>query len=367
MHKDNPFDLFAPLPSAFSFFSDDGFSDNESEAFLGSTRFFDQLDDQKIEGLSTLNMTLDGDSITNWNIGITEVDHGFNINNQSFFQQSEIDSFESFGCPRCFEKFNEPGLLMDHIKIHKDKLQQKLSEVESHLDIYLKAINGELNSATYELDFIKSSVANLAVCMEKLKSKKKDIKTLPIKKVFTKKGSAFSSFKCLHCGKRLANEQNLRTHMKKVHEIEGSGNVFASFKCSQCGKRLANKQNLERHIKDVHETNRCPHCTETFKEKEELEAHKIIHREKYKHWCEICNRGFYNFYSYSNHSKSKHENIKPYCCSTCKKRFVQRTDFERHLQVHNPNREKEFKCSECPKSYFYDDGLKKHMKRVHYQ
>ena len=53
--------------------------------------------------------------------------------------------------------------------------------------------------------------------------------------------------KCASCGKEFGTLQNLKIHIKTVHEKQ------KDYKCKTCGKEFGLLPNLKKHIKTVHE------------------------------------------------------------------------------------------------------------------
>ncbi|XP_060530427.1 zinc finger protein 567-like [Cylas formicarius] len=75
-------------------------------------------------------------------------------------------------------------------------------------------------------------------------------------------------FPCTLCGERFRQKVSLRGHMKSVHSIEEESNFF----CDECGKGFATNTALDVHSR-LHNEMKCPHCSDTFAEKNYLDHH----------------------------------------------------------------------------------------------
>uniref|UniRef100_UPI0037E7ED35 zinc finger E-box-binding homeobox 1-like isoform X2 n=1 Tax=Semicossyphus pulcher TaxID=241346 RepID=UPI0037E7ED35 len=97
------------------------------------------------------------------------------------------------------------------------------------------------------------------------------------------------------------------------------------------------------------------------------------------HICPYCSRGYKRNASLKEHIKYRHETSDDnYSCSHCSYTFTYRSQLERHMNHHRPNREqrhssqppggpagtRKFKCNECAKAFKYKHHLKEHL-RIH--
>ena len=70
--------------------------------------------------------------------------------------------------------------------------------------------------------------------------------------------------KCDTCGRFFACAQNLKYHIKAIHNKD----TMIREKCDYCGKLFANKRNLKKHIKIIHEGQngfKCFQCEKSAK------------------------------------------------------------------------------------------------------
>jgi len=63
--------------------------------------------------------------------------------------------------------------------------------------------------------------------------------------------------------------------------------------------------------------------------------------------CKLCDKLFGNHSRLKNHIKYYHENPDRFRCEICGKKFAQLSNFRRHQKVHDPNRSKDLKCTQC--------------------
>lgn len=135
------------------------------------------------------------------------------------------------------------------------------------------------------------------------------------------------------------------------------------FTCNICGYKSKQKQNLIRHSAKVHNVNvqgkkklqcSCPNCRIDDNER----GKKIVDPKiKRLHYCENCGKIFEYPSNLANHVKS-HTDERPFVCKwpSCFKKFKHKYDFNRHMLVHNG--EKNFKCDYCE----YKTAIKSHLK-----
>ena len=115
-------------------------------------------------------------------------------------------------------------------------------------------------------------------------------------------------------------------------------------------------------------TNQCPYCTKVYKVEKTLKEHiKFIHDKDYKFVCELCGQGFLNKNHYRAHI-DRHNNVKQYECTHCKKRFVAMSDLKRHIMYkHRSGIKPKYFCTEdnCSKVFKASSALCQHIKCSH--
>jgi len=108
---------------------------------------------------------------------------------------------------------------------------------------------------------------------------------------------------CGKCGKLCFNQQSLQIH-EKTHT--GSLAERKTFTCNFCSAAFTTAQNLKGHIKSVHEGVKpysCQICDRAFAYKDTLEAHMPTHTGEAAYKCENCEKSFKQRSSLCTHRK----------------------------------------------------------------
>ena len=148
---------------------------------------------------------------------------------------------------------------------------------------------------------------------------------------------------------------NLRWHILKEHSHRKVP------ECSLCDKKFSTMNALKSHIKKTHlSTEECGLCDEKFLTKNALKSHiKKIHLSGETPTCTICNKEYKDLY---HHIKFKHEQIRNYECSYCRKKFQSKKLLYNHVQsIHLGEKSN---CLDCKKD-FSVDNFQRHIKEFH--
>ncbi|XP_005101831.1 zinc finger protein 62 homolog [Aplysia californica] len=115
------------------------------------------------------------------------------------------------------------------------------------------------------------------------------------------------SFGC-ECGARFSKIIHLEMH-KKIHTGE------LPYQCGHCGERFVSIETLNFH-KELHVTTgntyACDMCGKVFSCRRYLTKHRKRHEGKEVHKCDICFRGFVNWYELETHKKDHNEDETTY-------------------------------------------------------
>ena len=186
--------------------------------------------------------------------------------------KSPYNSFSTFSCNLCKEKFAIRSLLKRHIEsVHKTGI-------------------------------------SCSFCPQKFTLKqtlRRHIKSEHDKSEFT----------CYLCSKKFRLKHGLVSHIQYVHDQ-------IKVECHLCPQKFTTKQSLVRHIKSVHDqiTIQCNLCPQKFTQKESLKMHiKAVH-EQIKIQCDLCPKQFSNKSKLVMHIKSFHYQIKIQC-NICQKKL----------------------------------------------
>ncbi|KAG2465859.1 zinc finger protein 17-like [Polypterus senegalus] len=105
----------------------------------------------------------------------------------------------------------------------------------------------------------------------------------------------------------------------------------------------------------------CSKCGKRFLYNSDFKRHTIIHSGEMPYDCSECGKRFNNLSNLQKH-RSIHTGIKPFGCAECGKRFISSSHLKVHTKIHTG--EKPHCCSECGKRFTDSGTLCKHV-RVH--
>ena len=104
---------------------------------------------------------------------------------------------------------------------------------------------------------------------------------------------------------------------------------------------------------------KCDICDKSFRRKQHMQIHRIIHTSDAVFKCEFCS--FVSVYknALEKHRKIHSNPLKPYFCKICHKSFAKETSFQSHQQYHRG--ERRFKCDYCKIAFNNMSHLKVHL------
>jgi KRAB domain-containing zinc finger protein len=138
-----------------------------------------------------------------------------------------------------------------------------------------------------------------------------------------------------------------RRHFRRVHtEFENKDEKPSIFQCDLCGKISTSNADHEAHQleHDCEEARfKCRKCSQQFSTKEEARQHlTTAHTEKEKNFvCETCPKSFKNRYQLVLHNRS-HTGEKPFQCPICERAFSMSSNLQKHLDTHSTD--KPYQC-----------------------
>ncbi|XP_072023958.1 uncharacterized protein [Amphiura filiformis] len=128
--------------------------------------------------------------------------------------------------------------------------------------------------------------------------------------------SALYSLKCKVCGAQFARAELLATH-QHLHDLE------TPHPCNHCNSRFASAEDLKTHMRQQHPDVKpciCKECSACFLDNAELDKHmQMLHRTP------------------QESSSTEDETVGSFACSYCTETFKDKNNLNIHQKIHNPN------------------------------
>jgi KRAB domain-containing zinc finger protein len=156
---------------------------------------------------------------------------------------------------------------------------------------------------------------------------------------------------------KFIQKNHLQEHFRRKHTDE------RPFACDKCDKRFSTKHNAQLH-RGVHTFSKpfmcdVDGCEVSFTVAGSVLMHKrVVHEKVRKYRCEQCDRAYSNSADLNKHRRT-HTGERPYACTECAKKFVQKF----HLQVHYRRKhteERPFACDKCDKRFSTKHEAQRH-------
>ncbi|ODM90375.1 Zinc finger and BTB domain-containing protein 48, partial [Orchesella cincta] len=264
---------------------------------------------------------------------------------QLHFRRNHADSEELVACiqPTCEEKFESKQLLKFHLEeAHRDiHIQEEVQQEEG--DQICKYCKLQFNSKM-DVDYHiakkhKDMLVTCTTCNVNLKSY-----CLYRQHMESKAHGASPMYSCELCGKTYHTDIALQGHRRQDHFAEMG---LEPIKCEECGLITSNNQQLRYHIKLVHNKVRkywCEFCGQAFGDRKGLESHlRSFHKGPLgtpvlpsgKHFrlekksengeeswlCDFCTGIFSNLMAVRTHLLNTHYEQLSHVCEGCGKKF----------------------------------------------
>ena len=160
--------------------------------------------------------------------------------------------------------------------------------------------------------------------------------------------------KCTKCDKTFSFFQDMKKHVKAVHE-------GVKYNCDQCDFQSGYKNMLRNHVRKVHEhyRHKCSQCDKSFVSSNELRHHIQVIHEGLRFVCDICNCEYSRKRRLDSHMKS---HLTAPFCPKCNKTFAS----EEYLKLHNKSQHTDsFPCPFCELETSQEADLRKHISDNH--
>ena len=191
------------------------------------------------------------------------------------------------------------------------------------------------------------------------------------------------TYKCFDCDFTAVKKKSLIEHCADKHKESKtfkrpvSNKAFVGYGyrklkyCRHCDQIFFSVDILRKHIYQLHNIivpkNNCLMCDREFEHERSLKSHMAHGHIGLKIKCNglFCGELFDTDEEYQIHFLEKHEKADEYTCHICGKVFCsnQRASFNRHVDSHglDGKQKPEFECKQCPKAFFFETDLNKHL------
>ena len=164
-------------------------------------------------------------------------------------------------------------------------------------------------------------------------------------------------FVCMECDATFSFSRDLMNH-RMHHSSEDRPHV-----CNICNKSYREPSGLRRHVL-MHQgikPHLCSTCGKRFMDVSGLNSHNLsMHTaDNRKYECQICNKRFVKLSYLHYHNRRVHLSDKPFRCTVCGKKFINRNELMIHMRTHTG--EKPFACTTCGKQFTQMINLKLHQ------
>lgn len=191
-------------------------------------------------------------------------------------------------------------------------------------------------------------------------------------------------YTCPHCLKVFPRNYSLKRHLL----IHPDAKV-QHYECSKCNESFLHPHTLNRHVNMCHSASakekensrqnpnewKCSFCSLAFRKMSLLELHQFSHPPKRNvvskaTFCPECDIVFNKpnelVIHVAQHGipslKKNRNNLAPFKCSRCYKRFATRTRLQQHCLVHGADEQKPLPCDICLKRFMNNSALSCHLK-----
>ena len=165
------------------------------------------------------------------------------------------------------------------------------------------------------------------------------------------------------------HQSDLLEHIKTHHSSEDNGLTPLQKSCPVCHKKFLLRKNLVTHMKRLHDSEgsgmnfKCQYCDKTFYYQREKEAHENTHTGNKNFKCH-CGKAYSSKKALYDHTKLVHSETKvTYSCEICGKVLRDKYKLKYHMMVHSEKRN--FKCSQCSVEFKGAENLRKHVLKFH--
>ncbi|XP_044261207.1 zinc finger protein 600-like [Tribolium madens] len=173
------------------------------------------------------------------------------------------------------------------------------------------------------------------------------------------------NFICEKCPRKFATKKELEEHIPICGELKARVGF-----CQVCGATFETTKDVIEHCIKEHSLEKdeikpfaCDKCPKRFTKLYNLQKHELHHSAIRNFVCTLCGRTFKTKREVVVHEQG-HLNQRKYKCELCCKGFNCHTSLYTHVNVvHSDYSDKKFACHLCTKRFCNKQGLEEHIRR----
>lgn len=178
-----------------------------------------------------------------------------------------------------------------------------------------------------------------------------------------------TTFRCMHCSKRLKNNIRFMNHMKHHVELDQqNGEVDGHTTCQHCYRQFSTPFQLQCHLENVHSsyesTTKCKICEWAFDSEPLFLQHmKDTHKPgEMPYVCQVCSYRSSIYAEVDTHFRLNHEDTRHLLCVYCLKVFKNGNAFQQHFMRHQKS---VYHCNKCRLQFLFAKDKIEHKLQHH--
>lgn len=136
------------------------------------------------------------------------------------------------------------------------------------------------------------------------------------------------------------------------------------FLCTECGSIYRHATTLHAHCRRKHGLGRqrytCNICSKQFMNKTDFQSHVNKHMHIRPFECQSCNKAYYCKRNLTRHTLVCKKQVQPHLCTVCQKKCTSARLLMQHLVSHEVTRS--FTCSKCQRQFKHRQSLTRHQR-----
>uniref|UniRef100_A0A8D8YM65 PR domain zinc finger protein 5 n=3 Tax=Cacopsylla melanoneura TaxID=428564 RepID=A0A8D8YM65_9HEMI len=119
-----------------------------------------------------------------------------------------------------------------------------------------------------------------------------------------------------------------------------------------------NMMNRTKVLVDGSPKYKCPECSCVLRDFRGLKVHLQIHNRDREYICSLCKKSFVRQINLDCHIKSVHQKIHNFSCHLCERTFSTVANLREHMNIHIPS--KKHVCEVCGQAFVHKGSLNTH-------